>query len=554
MITKGIVVTALCLLAFACGQDSGVQAQEPEAAGPSFTISAPGVTIKTDPRPFGVTVEAIRHVTADSQYFFRSAEGLQALKSLGVTNLLYTVDRNNWRALYDDMNGTPQAYPSAITPAEIVSIAKAIGAELVPIVNVTVQCAHIEGMPYTSENMTCERAKVQDAVDLVKFFKSETKNQGVVFKRVVMGLEPYAGCTYWTKPEGVNCTIDNPPGQHRIGLPAEEYVKVINTWAPKIKKVESSLEIGAQISPNAFYCKTGCNREWTQTVLQDAGKNIDFVLLHQYFRIPNPGAVDTASALKYSYYQTQADINLRKRGKTGMPSAMRKDILKWAPAGKGKMPIWYAEMNASTPLDEWEEADAVAMRQSLYAGLGFGELFLDMLSPVNASGLNPGGTRAFQHHLFATRTFLGAYEPPTGESQVMVHTPAWQIVSVLKPFSNKAWQTVKPKSIPTNASGRPTIVGFAARSGKKLTLAFFNHDPSQTYTIDAPLTGMTARKATITRVGDQAVSLFSQNNAATPNAIMPTTSTFLKSQIKTWGLDNIALPPHSVTVLQVKVE
>jgi alpha-L-arabinofuranosidase len=368
-----------------------------------------------------------------------------------------------------------------------------------------------------------------------------------------MGLEPYAGCTYWTK--GINCTMTNPPGQHRIGLPAEEYVKVINKWVPKIHKVDKSLEIGAQISPNVFYCQTDCDREWTQTVLQDAGKNIDFVLLHQYFRIPAPGATDLTSAQKYSYYQNQTDINVYKRGATGMPSKMRKDLQKWAPAGKAKMPIWYAEMNASGPRDETlDDEQSAQYRRALYSGMALGELYLDMLRPVNVSGaMYPGGTRVFQHHLFAATTFIAAHQPPNSESQVMVKTPGWHVLSMLKPFAKKGWQTVQSKNVPTNGTGRPNIVAYAARSGKKLTLAFFNHENSQTYTIDAKLTNMLAKKATITRLGDQAVSFLSQNNSIAPDAIVPQSSTLDGSQIKSWGLNDITLPPHSVTVLQVTV-
>lgn len=555
-LSKVPLALVLCLLVFGAGRESRARAQEPELAVPTFTISAPATTLRTDSRLFGITIEPIRHVTADSQYFYRSAEGLQALKDLGVTTVLFTVDRNNWRALYDDMNGSPQIYPSAITPEEVVGIAKAIGAELVPILNVTVKCEHTggEGAPYTSENMTCARATVQDAIDLVKYFKTETASQGVTFKRVVMGLEPYAGCTYWTK--GINCTVDNPPGQHRIGLPAEEYVKVINKWVPKIHKADKDLEIGAQLSPNAFYCQSDCSREWTQTVLQDAGKNIDFVLMHQYFRIPSPGATDLTSAQKYSYYQNQVDINLRKRNATGMPSKMRKDLLKWAPSGKGKMPIWYSEMNASGPLDDSIDGEQAAQyRRALYSGMALGELYLDMLAPVNVSGsLTPGGTRLMQHHLFASTTFIGAYQPPDSDSQVMVKTPGWHILSMLQPFAGKGWQAVQAKNVPTNGTGRANIVAYAARSGKKLTLAFFNHDNSQTYTIDAKLTDMNVKSGTMTRLGDQAASFLSQNNSIAPDAIVPQSSTLDGSRIKSWGLDNLTLPPHSVMVLQLTVK
>ncbi len=552
---KILVVAALILVALSLGRTEVARAQESELATPTLTISAPSKSFKADTRPFAITLEAIRHVTPDSQYFFRTSAGLNALKALGVTSILYTVDRNNWRDLYDDMSGEPQPFPAGITPTEVVSIAKAIGAELVPILNVTVQCKRANvNQPYSSENMTCEHAKVGDSVDLVKFLKTETHAQGVTFKRVVLGLEPYAGCAYWTQPAGVNCVLDNPPGQHRIGLPAEEYAKRINEWATKIHKEDKSILIGAQLSPNVHFCKTSCDREWTQVILQDAGKNIDFVLLHQYFRIPDPGATDLTSALEYSYFQNQIDINVRKRGATGMPSKMRKDIVKWAPTGKKQMPMWYAEMNASI-VDTLDGEDAAQVRRTLYAGLAIGELYLEMMKPLKVSGeLNPAATRVFLHHLFTTRTFIGAYQPPNELTQTMIFAPSWHILATLKPFAGQTWQTVKAKDVPTNSSGRAIITGYAARSGKNVTLAFFNHDNQQTYTIDAKLTDMIPKSATLTRVGDTAVSLFTQNNAANPNAMVPQTSTFPASQIKKWGLDELTLPPHSLTLVKITLK
>lgn len=555
LIPKALLVLTLLFLLLATRQEQIVWAQDPEAGTPTFTISSPSKPITNDTRIFGLTLEPIRQVTADSQYFYRSPEGLLALKNLGVTTLLYSTDRNNWRALYDDMDGSPQPYGGAgISPTEAIGIAQAIGAEFVPILNVTIQCEHIANTAYTSANMTCQEAKVGDALDLIKLVKTETQNRGVVFKRVVMGLEPYAGCAYWSAPAGLNCALENPPGQHRTGVPAEEYAKRINSWTPKIKKIDKGIEIGAQLSPNMYYCKTSCSKEWNQVVLQDAGKNIDFVLFHQYFRIPDPGATDTPSAQNYSYYQNQIDINKRKRQVTGMPERMRQDLTKWAPTGKKQMPMWYAEMNASI-VDTLDGEDAASVRRALYSGVAVGELYLDMMAPVKVSGtLAAGGTRVFLHHLFTTRTFIAAYQPPSATNQVMIETPGWHILSMLKAFSGQGWQTIQSKNVPVNSPGQPLIRAYATRSGKKVTLAFFNHSAQQTYAIDANLTGMTAKSVAITRIGDQAVSFLSQNNVFTPNAIIPVQSTLPKAQIKSWGLDNVSLPAHSLTLLQVTLK
>jgi hypothetical protein len=184
------------LILLALGPGSVPFAQAEPAVTPSFTISKLADATNLDSEPFGITVEAIRQVTPDAQYFFFISQGLNALKNLGVKALLYTVDRNNWRALYDDMNGSPQVGLAAITPTEIVSIADAIGAELVPILNVTVQCKHIDGTAYTSQNMTCKNAKVKDSVDLVKFFKQEAAHKGVEFKRVVLKHCTFEDCSF----------------------------------------------------------------------------------------------------------------------------------------------------------------------------------------------------------------------------------------------------------------------------------------------------------------------------------------------------------------------
>lgn len=527
---------------------------EDDAKTPVLTISALKERFVTDKNSFGLLLEPTRNVTSDSHFFYRTPQGLQVLKKLGVTSLLYVADRNNWRALYDDISGTPQPYPSGITPVEGVRIAKAIGAEFVPILNVTVQCKHVAGTEYVSANLKCQHAKAKSSAKLVKLLKKETAKQGVMFKHVIMGLEPYAGCAYWAFPSGVNCTMRKPVGQHRIGLPAEEYVKRIHEWGVAIHKVMPSLLIGAHLQSNTYYCIKSCSREWDQVVLQDAAPDIDFVIGHDYFRITDLTVPGPGQAQKYSYYQNQVEQNLQKLERTGMPVQLRKEIEMWAPGNKKKMPLWYSEFNAAYP-DELFSHDAGEIRRTMYAGLSVGELYLDLLSPpVIKNKASAGASRAILHHLFAETSFIAAYQPHQATNQTMIYTPSYHILTALKAFAGKEWLAVTAQNVPKNATKRPSIIGYAARAGKKLTIALFNHEQTAAQTVDINLTDLRAKKVQVTQIGDTASSLSSQNNLATPNLIVPHTTKLDKSQIKQSGLAKVPLAPHSLTILQVKLK
>lgn len=564
LVLIGLVVLAL-VASNSATPDSAVQAQESETAGPTFTITKHTNSFRPDKPAFGLLLEPTRQVTGDSQFFYRSPEGLARLKQLGVKTIVYVTDGNNWRALYDDISGEPQPYPKGIEPLEALNIAQAIGASIVPAVNITAQCTST-GPPYISANMTCQHAKPKDAVALVKLLKKEAAARNVPFKEVILGGEPYAGCQYWRSPAGVNCTVANPVGRHRIGLPAEEYVKRIKKWTTAIRKVDANLKFGAHIQTNTFYCKTSCDRPWSQVILQDAGHYIDFVVLHQYFRVPLPLPVTELDAQKYSYYQNQVDIIKRKKGKTGMPKQARAEIVKWAPVNKKSMPMWYSEFNASS-LDIFDDQDAgggrntpgndefAAARGSLYGGLALGEVYLDMLSPIG-KGVNAkaGASRSFFHHLFAHTTFLASFQPIESQDQTMVMTPGWHILSSLKSFANKEWLFVKGKAIPQNATGRASVKTYAAREGKKVTIALFNHETTQTITVDLKLNNMPVKKVKVTRVGEAADSILDQNNYTQPNHILPHTSTLANSHIKKWGLSQVPLAPHSLTVLEVTLK
>ena len=222
---RGLTTAALVSILLVVGQENGAWSRALAAADntPTFTLSALAKSIHPDAQAFGLILEPIRHTTPNSQFFYRSPEGKAALKALGVKTIFYQIDRNAWNAPYDDFTAEPLTYPSVLSPLEAAEIAKEVGAEFVPLLNVTVLCKRANPLlPYSSANVDCEFVKAQDSVAFLKFLRSH----GVTVKHVVLGLEPYEGCQWWFS--GINCTMKkSAPGQHRIGLRAEDYVKRI---------------------------------------------------------------------------------------------------------------------------------------------------------------------------------------------------------------------------------------------------------------------------------------------------------------------------------------
>ena len=129
-------------------------------------------------------------------------------------------------------------------------------------------------LPYSSANMKCKSAKAKDSVALLNLLKQQSGSKGVPMQHVILGVEPYAGCAYWTNPKGINCTVGNPAGQHRIALPAEEYARRINEWATKIHESYPEIKIGAHVRTNTHTCITSRDREWTQVVLEDVEQTL----------------------------------------------------------------------------------------------------------------------------------------------------------------------------------------------------------------------------------------------------------------------------------------
>lgn len=554
LLTVGVLFAVLLFVS----TNEAAQVHGAKIKVPTFQFTKPATSFPIGSRPFGISVEAIRNTTPDAQFFYRSQAGWDALRSAGVRTVFYSTDRNNWRALYDDITGEPQSYPSAMTPSEAVDFAKHIGAELVPILNVTVVCQRADNSkPYSSANMACKHAKAKDAVALVKFLKKETKKKKVPFSRVVMGLEPYAGCAYWSRPEGVNCTIGNPAGQHRIGLPAEEYAKRVRTWTLAIRKVMPDVKVGIHLRANEKFCKTSCNRFWDDVVLTGAGPYADFAIVHQYFEIPAFLPLTPDQAQSYSYFQNQRDRNRFGQGKSGMPSQIRAEILKWAPANKKGMELWYGEFNAGILADNFTRTrpEAHSVRESLFAGLSGAELYLNLLKPVKVSGsLRAAGSRALFHHLYAEQTFAAAYHPPGGGTTAMIYTPSWHMLTALQAFSGSSWLQTKKSNIP-KIKEQDAVTAYATRSGKRVRIALFSHDPSQTRVIDLNLKKLgKIKKVNVTQIGAASPSFLTRNDLTNPSAITPNHFELPAAQIAPIGIKGFSVPPHSLTVLDVQLK
>lgn len=525
---------------------------QPDApdTGRTITLDLSKTVGKIDPAAFGLTLEPIRQDEANPNFFLRSPEGQNQLKALGVNSLFYFTDRNKWNALYDDFNALPLTRPSALDTDELLALSGGIGADPVVAVNITITCSQKDPtQPPSSANVNCINATPQLSQDWIQYINQVSQGTPKV-KYVAMGVEPYAGCTYWKIPARLNCTPHVPPGQHKILLPAAEYASRINQWAKAIHQVDPSVKIGVQLQPNTFYCTAPtCTTSWDQTVLTNSAANIDFVMVHQYFNI-KPPVTDAAGALKFSYYQEQQDERILKNGVTALPSQIRQELIKWLP-NKKSIPIFVTEFNASISKSTADQQ--LQTRQSLYAGFAVGELFMDMLQPVRVNGeLLPGGSRAFLHYLFSPNTMLALFEPPGSTDATMIYTPAWHIMAALKDFRGKAILDPVISSNPETTVGRGALKAYAVKSGKDVWLAVFNHDPAKAFTFNIKFTGTSPASATFTQVGNSASSLLVQNDLSNPAAIVPTTSSVPASQLRQGAIVNFVFAPHTFTVISIK--
>ncbi len=442
----------------------------------------------------------------------------------------------------------PLPKPNKLDTDDFLALNAAIGSEPVIAANVTQLCQQANAaQPPSKANVACIPAPASLAANWVRYINLQSVGTPQV-RYVALGIDPLWGCSPWLSPLRINCL--NNVGQHATRLTQTQYVSEIKQWAQAIHAVDPTIKIGVHLQPKTTICQGSCTMSWDQQVLQGAGSYIDFVMVHQYFLVPQPAA-NISTATKYSYYQEQQDARvLRGGGATAMPSNIRAELVKWAPAKKG-MPIFVTEFNASrNESDDFNTG--LQVRSSLYGGIAVGELLLDLQQPVTVNGVRlPGAQRAYLHHLYDNGMLIARYVPIDQPVQTMLFTPGWYILSALKDLAGKS--IVKPTltGIPSTSVGRPALRAFAVISGKDVWLAVFNHSPNQSITADIHLNGTSPQQVSVTQVGKNAASLLSQNTLANPAAITALTSVLPGTMLKSWGIQGFTFAPHNLAVLHI---
>ncbi len=542
----------LCLLLLAnaaprsfSGMNEVAYAQAPQApaAAPVLTVNLNQTRGKIDANAFGVIVGNKSMRVPEQTYFYRSADGNQDLKNLGVRNLYYWVDRDDWENPYDSFTAEPVSPATVLYVDEFLAVSQALGADPMISVNITHLCARDnQNLPYSIANVKCNMATKEDAKD----FLAHIKAIGVPkVKYVFLGVEPYAGCAYWL--EGINCVTRI--GEHKIQLTQQEYAKRVKAWTKALRQVDPKIQVGLQLIPNAFICKSDCKGvSWDETVLKKVGNQVDFVVTHQYFQV-DTAVPDEATAQRYSYYQNQTDIRVDKQGKTAMPKTIRQELTQWLPARKN-LPIFVGEFNASRTNGN-DNSFAIATRMSLYAGFGLVEGYLDSISPVTLNGVRyPGAARLVLLNLSSLPVMLAHYLPLDNPT-TLVKAPAWHMMAALNELQGKTWITAKVKKNPKTPAGRAALRAYAVKNNKQVWLVVLNHSADTAYTMNVNLVGARPLSATMTVIGGTAAGFLTQNTPDNPAAIMPVTSAVPPGKIKADRLEGITFPAHSMTVIKL---
>jgi alpha-L-arabinofuranosidase len=547
VVAATFVLACLSVLSYAAPRPL-VLAQAPEGndAPPVISVDLTQTSGKINENAFGVIMGPMGFDVPEKAYFYRTPEGKQALAELGVRSIYYSTDRNDWQNPYDTSTAEPAEPATVMYTDEFLHLNQTLGSDPMLAVNITHLCERADSnLAYSSDNVSCEMATPQMAVDWLTYIKS-TGIRNV--KYIFMGIEPYAGCEYWL--EGINCTTRI--GEHKIALTQQEYAKRFVAWVKALRQVDPGLKFGLQLQPKTFLCEVSCNGvSWDETVLKKAGKFADFVVVHQYFQVDTQPQ-DAASAQRLSYYQNQTDIRVDKNGVTAMPKQIRKELLNWLPK-KANMPIFFGEFNAGRTSGN-SAVDSVNTRMALYSGMSLAEMYLDAISVVKYKGASyPGATRMVLLNLWSLPVMVAHYLPLDNPT-ILVKTPGWYMLAALKELQGKTWIKATIKNNPSTPAGRPALRVYGAKQGHNVWIVVFNHSGTSAYVSDVNLNGMVPVSGTITTVGDTAVDFQSQNSADNPMAIHKTTDVIPAAKIKTNKLEAMTFPAHSLTVINLHGE
>lgn len=545
---RGFIILGIAFfgLALLTPMSAAWQAEQIAFAEAPAATNAPVITVdltqtrgKIDARAFGFIMGNKGHGGNEQTYFYRSPAGNQDLRNLGARTLYYWVDRDNWQNPYDPYSLQPALPSTVIYTDEFLALNNTLGTDPIISVNITTLCALKNGQP------ACEMATANHAKQWLAYIKA-TGIRNV--NNVMLGVEPYAGCPYWSHPDGVNCKTAK--GEYKIQLTQEEYAKRAEEWAAALRKVNPKIKLGLQVQPGTFLCKQDCKRvSWDETVLKRVGSKIDFLVTHQYFTI-NQAADTEAIGQKFSYYQEQSDIRIKTNGVTAMPKQIRKELLKWLPSKKN-MPIITGEFNVAR-IDNADSQTTLNARMSLYAGMSLAEGYLDSLSPVNYKGvIYPGVSRVILLDLYTAPVMLAQFLPFENPT-TLVKAPAWYFMSALQELQGKFWAVAKIKNNVNTAVGRPALRAYAVKKGKNVWLVVFNHNTTTPMTANIKLVGAKPVGATITDIGGTAASFLTQNTSDNPNAIAPSVTSLPLSQVKNDTLSAITFPPHSMSVIKIQ--
>lgn len=532
---------------------------EAEGKQPKIQINLNKTQGQVDAHAFGLTVAAHGNEAPELQYAFRTFTGTQQMKSLGFRSLSYSMDHDDWAAPYNTYTAMPELFPLVMKTDEYLQLAKSVGAEPIIAVNITIKCHSTDPLHPSTDNVKCDNAAPSDAASWLSYIKAH--NGGLAVKYVQLGTEPYAGCRYWTKDEGINCG-NGDYGGHRVALPQEVYAQRVASWAAALKKVDPTIKVGLHLQPNTTtICDTSCGPDWDQYLLKRVGSQIDFVLTHNYYLIDEP-ASSLSQAQKLSYYQEQLDMRLRKNQVGATPAIIRQELFKWLPnKTKAKtMPIFVGEYNAGLVRDNAPTA-RVTGRMSLYTGMSVAEVTLDMLSPVQLNGATlPGAQRSFFLDLNSLPAMLAQFLPFKDPLATLVYAPAWQMISAIQEVQGKTWVATSIQNNPTikgNATlgkSRNALNIYSAKQGKQVWIAVFNHDNLKSFKTDLQLVGGSPVSGTVTRIGDTAQSFLDMNTAQSPDHITPVTTNLKPTNFGGSAIKGISFPPHSLTVLSIKLK
>jgi alpha-N-arabinofuranosidase len=292
---------------------------------------------------------------------------------------------------------------------------------------------------------------------------------------------------------------------------ATTYANNLNRYVEKMKAIDPSIKIIASGDNNL---------EWNRTVLTIAGRNIDYLSVHQYYG---------ASKMKDDVHNLLARPLHYERFYRQMQQMIR-DLV---PGRDIKLDV--NEWNTSLPLPQQH-----AMESALYAArlMNVFERSGDLVQMTAVSdmvnGWSGGVIQASRHAVFVTPTYLvnQLYASHLGRERLSsaLQGPAFD-------------STLEGKAV-------PTIDAVASRSidGRKIFIKAVNADPANAITTKVSISGSSvsphARIEILNSDG-----LMTSNDFSHPDSVHVSTS-----QIEAGRAFMVTLPEHSVSVITLEIE